>query len=386
MRPQPGPKPDFLVKSGGRIGQNGGIPPPAKAWQSSPPSGDKTTGIPVKKFRDSVGLENENIRRGSKLDRPVGCKEPPSPPERDYPSPPVKDPTPINKTNSTAIKVPTSANKTFQPANKVPAAAVLKEPTSKDASLEIKNPQPAMIGSAVERQSRLQVPGSKLGVPSNRSAVPPKRDPSTPKSDTTENTLSRSEMSVPKNSLVPPKRDLSSKRDISNTRPSLPSYRIISQLKNPPNNVKNPPKMGKIENVKTQALGMKATSPPVGKIAPQHGKSLPNAKIVQNGKMEPTVSQNGRESKIMSAPKSEQIGVTKLELPRSRLQKNGVIREPSKNGAVRDPLKNGTVRDSLKNGARDPSSSKPEQNGGGGSNKSSRAATPTTKRKFQPER
>ena len=76
MRPQPGPKPDFL-KPGSRIGQLGGNrisgggapPPPAKAWQGPPTAAtEKSTGIPVKKFRDSVGLENENIRRGAKLD------------------------------------------------------------------------------------------------------------------------------------------------------------------------------------------------------------------------------------------------------------------------------------------------------------------------------
>ena len=79
MRPQPGPKPDFLKPgsrigqlSGNRIGQTGGggaPPPPAKAWQDPLTAAtEKSTGIPVKKFRDSVGLENENIRRGAKLD------------------------------------------------------------------------------------------------------------------------------------------------------------------------------------------------------------------------------------------------------------------------------------------------------------------------------
>ena len=78
MRPVPGPKPEYILSSS-KI-RNASMTPPTKvgwteskgAWreQPEPPAGgEKGSGIPVKKYRNSVGLENENLRRGSKLDK-----------------------------------------------------------------------------------------------------------------------------------------------------------------------------------------------------------------------------------------------------------------------------------------------------------------------------
>ena len=242
----------------------------------------------------------------------------------------------------------------------------------------------------IERQSRLQTPGSKLVIPTGRSTLVSKTEPKSD-SSVTKNGLSgsKSDLTVPKTNPIPPKRDASSsltKRDPSAARPNLPSNQRMNLpvQKTSQNVLKNPAKISKTaQNGRLpQQAGLKSTSPPVKSPHPLASK------IAQNGKIGPaTVSQNGGKNDLKNGDKSEFTnggksdhinGVTKLEPPRSGLQK--IVKEPTRNGTLRDPSKNGATRDILRNGG------KAGEENEGGSKGSSRTGIPTTRRKFQQER
>ena len=281
-------------------------------------------------------------------------QDPPPPPVRDY-IPSTVEPS----QNAVSTNAKTTANK---PAN----------------------------GLNIERQSRLQTPGSKLVIPTGRTALVSKIEPKSD-SSVTKNGLSgsKSDLTVPKSNPTPPKRDASSsltKRVPSAARPNQPTNQRMNLpvQKTSQNVLKNPakiPKMAQNGRLPQQA-GLKSTSPPVKSHHPLASK------IAQNGKIGPAkVSQNGGKKDLKNGGKSEfqngaksdnMNGLTKLEGARSRLQK--VVKEPPKNGALREPSINGATRDILRNGG------KAGEENGGGSKGSSRTGTPTTRRKFQQER